>query len=345
MHSNPFVAEEHLFRFSEFCKYVRLAGGATPHLVMVWGAARNCPPAERLWRGGCYAATYNYPAAEAIWRSWGPDTVRSAGILPMTEWLREHWKAIPLRKERKAVRTPEKLAECLVSFAWWAESALDHPAFAIDFQMDPAARYEMAWDDFGDVRYMGRYITIRFLEFMRRAFGLPLVMPDIRPVGGEFPRQALNLMFPASEWALLGGNGTAELAEVNRVSDECIVRLADGYGVVVDHYTLQSLLCEYKQSVLGQRQYPGRSVDSELGYWRKVYGGENGFSALRGGTEFWNVRRELFPWQALGEDPRNQWDGARDDLGKVLVNFRYTWSDVLYDYSLSKDHLVDPVRR
>src|SRR3990167_331206 len=261
---------------------------------MVWGAARNQPPVERLWRGGCYAATYNFPAAEAIWRSWGPDTVRSAGVLPIVDWLREHWKAIPLRKERKAVRTPEKLSECLVSLAKWMKDALEHAAFNPECTINPRERYEMAWEDFGQVKYMGRYITIRFLEFMHRAFDIPLIMPDIRPVGGEFPRQSLNLMFPQSEWALLGGNSHVELAEVNRVADEAITRLRDEYGVVIDHYTLQYLLCEYKQSVLGQRQYPGRSVDSELGYWRKVYGGENGFAALADSTEFWKVRRELF---------------------------------------------------
>jgi len=55
-----------------------------------------------------------------------------------------------------------------------------------------------AFDDVTSaIKYMGRYIVIRWLEVARRAFNLPhLAMPDLRSKDGDHPRKALALMYP-----------------------------------------------------------------------------------------------------------------------------------------------------
>jgi hypothetical protein len=342
---NPYSPEQHLKYFAEFCAAVVDVGGATPHLTMVGESARGLQPQEKLWRGGCYAATYNYAAAEIIWRTWEPEHVvrepaRWAG------WVKENWKALPLRRERKAVNNPDRLAECVISFAEWVPT-VPQQSWANNL---PSARwgdYQAAWDSFTSVRYMGRYIAIRFLEYMRRHLDYTaLVMPDLRPRDAPYPRQSLSLMYPQFESALRGNDSTENVNVTHAVAADCRRRLETVYGVKLDYYTLQSLLCEYKQSVLGQRQYPGRSVDSELSYWDKVYKMPQ-FANLAEGTQMWEVRKRAFPAYVLGEE--QGWaSGARDVLGKVLVRHGYTWSDRKYDYAAtlaSGGDFSKPVRR
>ena len=63
----PFSAKEHLEHFADFCAKVRAAGGATPHMLMVVEAARRAADErEALWRGCCYAATYNFASRRAL---------------------------------------------------------------------------------------------------------------------------------------------------------------------------------------------------------------------------------------------------------------------------------------
>jgi hypothetical protein len=333
-----FTAAEHFRYFTEFCANVQALGGATPHLTMVGESCRQRPLEEILWRGGCYATMYNYAAAEAIWSQWQPESIlfRAAAF---QNWTQQHWKGLPLRKERKAVNNPKRLAECVISFCQWLDNyaEFENQILHID---NPRDRYERAWQLFdAAVRYMGRYIMIRFFEYLKRYANFPLLMPDIRPVGGPFPRQALALMYPGWSTELLGNDRMDNCQMANRAANDCIARLADS-GVQMDHYTLQSLLCEYKQSALGGRQYPGRSVDSELAYMARAgayWGTDFGRK-----SEIWVTRRRIFPACVLGEI--QGWAGPRAVLGMVLRNYRYTWTDVVYDYVRTQD-FSQPARR
>lgn len=342
-HATPGITpENHLKHFADFCRNVTEVGGATPHLTMVGQTCTGAPVDQIIWRGGCYAAMYNFAGAEAIWRHWQPQQVltepgRWAG------WVQANWAALPLRKERKAVNNTDRFAECVLSFAGWAGTVTGQPWWAASAQPRPDTRlYEEAWASFTGVRFMGRYIAIRFLEYLRRYAGRQaLMMPDLRPADAPYPRQSLSLMYPQHEGALRGNNSSENLKVTNQIAADCLRRLSEEHGVVLDYYTLQSLLCEYKQSVLGRRQYPGRSVDSEMVYWDKVYRTAN-FEALAGGSQMWVVREAAFPHYVLGE--RQGWAGARDPLGKVLTDHGYTWSDRQFDYMATTD-LARPVRR
>lgn len=324
--------DEHFLHFAEFVKGVQLSGGTTPHVSMtVESMSRLEDPREKMWFAGCYALTYNWPSAERIFLEWRPDEFSELDFLL---WTEEHWAGIPLRKERKAVFRKPFFAASLASYRTFLDT-LSFPE-----------SYEEALAEFDrGCKYMGRYIAIRWLEVMRRAFDTAWVMPDIHSDGGQHPRKALALIYPEHAEALLGGNKPAEL----RVSDDAaalvLLELNIQYGIETDYYTIQSLLCEYKQSILGRKHYPGKSIDTEMDYFRRVYtywGAEREQQ-----SSFYSVRESCFPAWALGEVAG--WSGVRKELGTVLADYGFTWSDTLYDYLATTDFatpvLRDPTRR
>jgi len=323
--------EQHLRAFAEFYIGVQLSGGTTPHMLMTVEAARRQPRlADQLWWAGCYAFVYNFATAEVINMHWQWDTLEPDAL---RAWLTRHWKGIKWRKERKAARSVERLAECMESYAAYVPLVPGRRWFT-DQAMPARARYDAAFTDLiENVRYMGRYIAIRWVETVGRIAGLPLTMPDLRPRDGYHPRKGLVLMYPEAADELLGGDDDATIAVVNGVVERCRADLARFYGVAPDYYTMQSLLCEYKQSALGRRQYPGKSVDTALRYWRGVadYWGERYTER----SIIWDVRRVLFPPFILGE--AGGWDGVRHELGTTLADHGYTWSDAIYDYKATRD--------
>lgn len=324
--------DEHFLHFAEFVKGVQLSGGTTPHVSMtVESMSRLEDPREKLWFAGCYALTYNWPSAERIFLEWPVDDFNQADFLL---WTEEHWAGIPLRKERKAVFRKPFFAESLASYRTF-----------IDTLSWPASYQEAALEFDRGCRYMGRYIAIRWLEVARRAFGTAWVMPDIHSDGGQHPRKALALIYPDDAPALLGGNSARELLVSDQAAERCLLDLNTAYGIETDYYTIQSLLCEYKQSILGRKHYPGKSIDTEMDYHRRVYdywGPERGQQ-----SSFYSVREACFPAWALGE--RSGWGGVRKELATVLADYGYTWSDTLYDYHATTDFaspvLLDPTRR
>lgn len=334
---SEFTAEEHRKYFYEFCSEVSHAGGATPHLSMVVEASRGLSMREKLWRGGCYCLMYNYAAAELVWLTWQPEELT---LEIFEEWSTENWKALPLRKERKAVLSPKKLSECLMSYISWMDKVDKYDWFSGN--SGSPERYEQAWEDFNrEVKYMGRYIAIRYLEFVNRSLDLNLIMPDIRPKDGKYPRQSIALMYPEYAKELSGGNHKEELTISNLAASQCLVDLWRNYSYKIDYYTLQSLSCEYKQSVLGKRQYPGRSLDSELKYYDRVSKEYPGYGEI---SKMFNVRKSIFPEFVLGEI-NDKWSGVRDDLGQVLDSYHYTWSDYKFDYIKSRNDLSKPAER
>lgn len=336
--NNPFDADEHLLHFAEFVEGVDRTGGATPHMHMAVEAARRRKNVmEKLWIGGCYAFVYNIPTAEVIWKNWEYGSWKNEKEL--SDWARANWKGLKFRKERKAARSPEHLATCMDTYYKFMQKIPTRTWFHNGDEF--SVQYELAFQDLCDnVKYMGRYIAIRWVEFMRYTFNLPLYMPHIHPKDGEHPRKALALMYPEYHDQLMHGNDPETLDVCNQVVEFCRADLHNYYGIDPDYYTLQSLLCEYKQSALAGKQYPGKSIDTELKYFASLeeYWGDYN-------TEFWDIRKTIFPKFALGE--YNGWTGVREELGEVLRSYGYTWSDCKYDYlaTVRSEDFSNPVKR
>jgi len=318
---------DHILQLAEFCKGVELAGGTTPHVAMtVESMSRLHDPVEKLWFAGCYAMAYNWPMAERLFQEWPDEDFNQERFLG---WLEQHWAGVFLRKERKAIFRKPFFAECAASyraFALKAVAAESWPSSYLD---------AFAWMT-GNCKYMGRYIAIRWLEVMRRAFPVECgtwTMSDVRSDGGEHPRKALALLYP--EWApeLLGGNTRHEVQVADLAADTCLTDLRVSYGLDLGYYELQSLLCEYKQSWLGRKQYPGKSIDTEMDYFRKVsdYWDHD--------SSFYSVREACFPDWARGE--LNGWDGVRPELGWALSDYGLTWSDAIFKYEPGLDDIEE----
>jgi hypothetical protein len=318
--------DEHFVHLAEFIKGVELAGGTTPHVSMtVESMTRLDDPLEKLWFAGCYALTYNWPAAERIFLEIRPQWEWKTD--DWARWLERHWDGIPLRKERKAVYRKWAFAESAVSYVVFARKLLSLESWP--------ETYHAAFNYFNaNTRFMGRYIAIRWLEVMRRAFPeqcASWVMPSILSDGGQHPRKALALIYPQWGQWLLGGNTPGELKIADAAADQCLLDLKIAYDLETNFYELQSLLCEYKQSALGRKQYPGKSIDTEMDYFHKVeaHWGERGSS-------FWDVRERCFPAWSLGEE--QGWSGVRPELGSVLADYGYVWSDAIYDYEQTRGY-------
>lgn len=321
---------DHWKQLAEFSRYEIMAGGPDPHMRVVGHMSGPCSWEERVWRAGCYVGVYNVPSAEAIWREWP----LGGGTQHLEDWLRENWEGIELRRERKKPlnNSPVKLAQFLRSYAQWANSIT-----LSMFDQSPEENYEAIW---GDARkhvvFLGRYSCFKLLEFLTRYCKFPLRLPDIRPIGGDYPRRTLDVLFPEYNGGLARGNDPETLRSVAEAVDRAIERLRQTAHLELNYYTFEVLLCDYRQSWEGKRQYPGRSQDSELDYAKSI--------AL-----WWNyktgmyaARREIFPQWALGEF--QGWQGVRRELGHVLRNHNYTWSDSKFNYLQTTD-LSEPVPR
>lgn len=328
-----FNTKQHWQFFAEFCREELATGGPDPHMRLVGHIAKTTGQDfyTTAWSGLCYCAVYNVPTAVVLWKYWPHPRVLQAGERELAKWLSDHREGIAFRRERKAVRSADKakLAKCLFSAAQWLEEkrlsgGINWPDF------------EHAFEDTCRIYGFGRYIGQKYVEYCRRYLGTTAQVQDIRAHDGWSPRAALSLLFPEHATVLNGGNSKEEIQLSESCAREAKERLSGDFGIQVDYYLLQVLLCDYKQSVIGRRQFPGKSQDSELEYDAKLtpYWGKC--------TEMYSARAEIIHPKALGE--LNGWTGVRKELGYVLSEHGYTWSDRVYNYHLSRNNLSHPVR-
>jgi hypothetical protein len=328
--------------FADFCRLEMAVGGPDPHMKLTAAMCNldSCPWSEKAWRGLCYLGVYNVPTAEQIWNAWHFERsiIEREEFLP---WFTKHWQGIALRRERKSARSPIKMAKYFETASAWLSEALLDKKEGIGWiggmkDLSPFDRYEFAWENVQQIYSMGRYIAFKYLQYGMQYLDFPINLQDIRAKGGWSPRAMLAILWPDQAVPILGGDSPEEIAVVDTYAAKTKAYLLEGYGVDLSWYNLQVLLCDYKQCYVGKRQFPGRSQDSEIAYAKKIedyWGGD---------TIMWEARSMIFPHQALGE--MNGWYSVREELGKVLYDHGYMWSDLIYDYNLSKTRLATPVK-
>ena len=334
-----------LARLKEFAEFCRLKVGVNGPDVHMKAAVIGTEDAgdERAWRLAVYNCFCSTPPAAAVWARWPLEEAQIVNVDRMERWCRTNWAGVPIRKNRRPMRSVPKLAHALMSTANWMYS---------DFWRLQEMSYEEAWDSLDAVWSWGRYVKIKFLETMRSCYPQleHLEAPNIRSAGGWSPRAALAVMYP--EYAeevtsksgntklIVGGkrNHVETLAVVHAIADE-VRAYVGSTGTPVSNYQLEALLCNYRQSLSGTF-YPGRTIDSELEYHAKAVE-HFGSDPYLGTFDFFGTRHAAFPPQCLGE--LNGWSGVRKDLWTVLRDYGYTWSDVKYNYWASASHLEYPV--
>lgn len=330
-----FSTEQHRKFFAEFCKWEMASGGPDPQLPMVHHMATaggDIDGPEHLWRALCYIAVYNVPYGEVFWDNLHRDSPRSE----LAEWLSNGFNAglITTRTERKTVRRADWMLEYMSGAQRFVEND-GAELWGMCADRDPYDAYEIAWTTVLKMPRVGRYTAIKLIEYMRRFMGLPVATPDIRPKDAWSPRHTLAYIFPNRH---LGNrdNSPAALKMATQTCDDTIRLLEDEYDVKIDMFQLQVLLCEYRESWESKKQYPGRSLDSELKYARRA---ETEWGHT---SKIWAARKALFPAAHLGEI--QGWDGPRKDVAECLRLRGYTWTDLKYDYKHTKD-MTNPVEQ
>lgn len=314
----------HFEKFCEFCKYETLYGGPDPHLRAVVYMAKAIPVIEQLWRVHLYVGFYNVPSAEAVWREWPAERFLS---LPksksqmLTSWIEKNWDGFRTRRERKTVNSPIKMGEYIDGFYT-----------ALEIQKIRNENPEDIWEFALSLPRVGRYAASKLLECWHRLDLIGNTVNDIRSRGAWSPRTALAMICNNGHNPYDDSiDGVAEADEmVADLFPKTNLYLRGSLSREINIFEFEVMLCEYKASYRTHRQYPGRSADSELSY-------ENAIKGHWGvtNTEHMATRKILHPLWALGEI--QGWTSVRKDLGYVLANYGYTWSDFLYDYFKTTD--------
>lgn len=336
---NERTADWHFTRFVEFTGYKGEIGEPSPHLAIVGYLSKKMSLEDKLWLLGCYAATYCLPSAQVLWSEY-PLQKALKGKEPLESWLTKHWKGIVTRTERRCVRTPRKMAECLHSFSKWATE--EYPKLT-KLKAGELSRenYDVTWESVEQIKYFGRYINIRLIEGLRRYCGVPARLYDIRSIGGWSPKRCLCYLFPEHTEKLL-----VDDAYGNELTDELAMRLLARVQKKlgpeqVDEYVLAAMLCEYKGAFENRHQYPSWTIDQEPLLYDKVfdYWGETVDRKV-----LWKARKALFPKECLGE--LNGWNGTRWELAKTLRDHGYNWTDLMFNYmeTAKRESWAKPVR-
>jgi hypothetical protein len=286
--------------FSDFVRAELSAGGPDPQIALIVDLAEGNTDQEKVWLAGCYCAVHCIPSAYLTWRHWRPDQAyfNSDG---MKTWLEVNWKALPVRPEMKSHRMLEKRTRCLKDFA----------QFALEWSPSRAAMsYDELWKlSQNNVKYYGRYMAIKYLEFLRRLVAPHLEMPDMRAKGAWSPRKALQLLFPEANHNPYD-NSYRSVKDADWMVDQVVTRFSEE-GITVNKFQLQVLLCEFKEALAGGF-YPGGTHDEELDYMAIS---AKGFDPYLFGP-IYHSRRRLFSEELLGEV--GGWNGIRKEKFQVF---------------------------
>ena len=322
-----FTTEEHWRHFSEFCRYEALSGGPDPQIGLVAQMSRDqgADWEETVWRAGCYIAVYIPAFAEIIWRDWAWTDICNR-MQNVRAWLDSNFHRIVTRVERRCVRRPDWMAEFLLGYREFAKKLPQLQEQSR--QMEPEEAYLLVWDECLKVPRLGRYVALKLLEFLEKHADFPISPPDIRPRGGWSPRSTLATLWEDPS-VRVKSDSDEILQRVNSLAVDTQKRLRDEYDIKYGIFALQVVLCQYRESWEGRRQYPGRSLDSELKYAIRAE------ELWQQPSSIWSAREHLHPLEHLGE--KQGWTGPRINMANCLADYSYTWSDLLYDYSKTED--------
>jgi len=320
----PMDPEWHREFFPEFCRFERLGGGPDPHMQLAVHQAKDSP--DPVWYlAGCYIGPYVVSTGEFISQAWPT----AQGVLKDPEgfatWMEANYHHFEIRRERRAIYGIPRFSKYLLGAARWAT----------EFN-PPGTSFDDDWKYICTVPGNGRYGSMKLYETLLMAGILKHPWYDIRPHGGPTPREALGWLRPELR-GLHKKNDPATIALTNQVAAEEKEWLRTEKDLDLNWFAFEVLLCEFRQNVTSQSQYPGRSHDSELG---RALALEEKLPNLK--LRLWQDRQDLFPHEPLGE-VGNRWNGRRP-LGHIATTLGYTWSDMVFDYTQTRD-LLYPARR
>jgi hypothetical protein len=317
----------------EFAHYEKLTNGPDPHISSTVDCCRDQPVEEQIWRTLAYSGPYNVPSGEVIWTNFPyerykrePEALQPwlAGLQKIGGDGKPHWAGLAFRRERKGP-TLDFITRYMRNID------LIVPKIPELKEMP----FDKSWEFCSGIYGAGRYFNIKLHELWYRLGILPERIPDVRAKGGPSPRKCFTLLYPEVNHQYKSDT-PFDIAQGEELGADMRQKLKTDFGLDLTTYENEVFACNFKSAVITRRHYPGRSLDSELAYETKLaqFWGERE-------TDHLTRRRVLYPEWALGE--LQGWPKTRDELGKVLGNHGYTWSDAEFDYHTSKANLASPV--
>ncbi len=287
---------DHWPLWTEFVKAETAAGGPDCQLHLLLELAPEANDIERVWLAGAYGAHHCVPSAYAVWREFRPiEVAKDPGRL--FTWLQDNWAALPVRPEMRSHRMVAKRHQCLHDFAVYALG-----------ESWRTGSYEYTWEDSIDsVKYMARYMGIKYLELLRRICRPDMILSDMRAKNAWSPRIGLGLLWPeVAEVIADKDNNTKEaIALAENYATKTIQRLAEN-GVTNSYFQLQVELCNYREALVGGFA-PGIGHAEEMDYIKIA---ETKFDM----QHVWDTRKRIFKPEYLGE--LNGWFGLASQKDK-----------------------------
>jgi hypothetical protein len=292
--------------FRKFIRAEKAVGGPDCQFTLMLEHAKrhagDLPPHDMMWLIGCYGAHHCAMPAYEVFNAFRYEDVLDHPRR-LRSWLKEHWRALPVRREMRSHRMLDKRWKCLVDFAHYARS-----------NRWKCGTFDEVWDDSQkQVKFYGRYMAIKVLELMYRTVRPDMPSIDIRAQHAWSPRAAMALLYPEhADW--IGDRKRNDPETVCRVEKFArkIYRDLHEHDIDVSYFELQGLLCNYKEMLYG-RFYPGAGHDEDIEYMRE-------YARDFDSAPWWKTRARIFDHRYLGEI--NGWDGLRPEIGQRWMQMR-----------------------
>lgn len=292
--------------FRRFAEAELASGGPDPQVLLTARAVQGYDWQRAQVAAGWFVAPYTVGAAAALWAADLWDLREET----LQRWLQVHVDGLPTRRERRSIWGAEqrKLARCLVSWREWVLEVAPSERAAGRLETYPQL-YESIHDR---VDYFGRYATMKVVEVLYQAGLVRTPQSDVRARGAKYPRKTLALLWPEHEATLTVRGDPARTVQL---AERLALEVQQALGGA-SMFQTETILCNSRQALSGK--YPGRSHDRELAHWVKAeqYWGRN---HLLRALPFFELRRQLFPIEHLGEWNQPPWWGARQELEEVQM--------------------------
>lgn len=193
---------------------------------------------------------------------------------------------------------------------------------------DATTSFTNCWTELHKVYKMGRHSVYAWTETLMRCLGLPIRCPSFYMGIAESSRNGLCYAVDRDDLVTKHdkklSNGAhiskAEIAYLEGELDSLMADIHDCYpGIPVDYMLMETACCAYK-GLHRRRRYLGYYLDRMA---MEIRGAETRMSSISQGVDWdtmWEIRRDVFINDYLGERQKPPWFGIRHTLCDVFMD-------------------------
>jgi hypothetical protein len=280
---------------------------------------------QRLWVAFLYAHFYENASVFLVMQEF-PE-LEKIDIGRLERWHAQHWRTLQYQTDRRWNRG--HLVEMVQSYKDLIGNQTQFEFFRnLVVDGDPKQSFRNVWNALLKVHKMGRHSVYAWTETLIRCVGLPLECDSFFMAEAESSRNGLcyamgrDDLLTKQEKKLSDGTALSKAeiayleAELERLMDEIRLRYPH---VPVDHMRMETSCCAYK-GLHERRRYLGYYLDRMA---MEIRRGETKMAAISRGVDWstlWQIRKEIFLPEYLGELQSPPWYDIRDELCKVFMD-------------------------